>query len=913
MPLNQSSLSILKRILLTALILLLAGCTVLPSGTSQTPEFGEGSLHLPQPKTLTDPREIALNDAIQNAVQGREDVLAFLLYRIAIDHVDYAEDGSLALVWTALVDRETGLVQSGEPGLVIAHRAVDASGAESWTLVFQADNTFAQELTALPDTLISADTRAHYMPAIQQQQKAGTVYSGYRLPWTGGETHYLTGSIGHVFTYKSCPSTCLYAFDFANGNMFPIKAAKAGNVKYVVWKYANGNTTNANYIILEDTTTTPTTYQVYYHLAQNSIPVELRTPGARVVQGQFIGNADDTGYSTGNHLHFMVHTNPTSSWGTSVDITFDDVKINGGRPRLCTEASAYPQYGKECIQGNKYVSGNVDAAIPTGAITDPIAYSTINAATLNVSGTMADDTAVRQGQLMVTSNGTWSPIGDPITVSPFSTQIDLCQAGIPDGKFFLSLQVEDTAGKFSEQNTGLTELEKKAECAAPPPACSPTEMQTAIYTQSNFQGQCQVLDVGSYSDLDKLDQVKTGQVKSIQVGSGVSAMLFTERGFAGTIELLQSADADLSDNPAGANGLGSLQITNRILPPVAPVLAVPSPLSTTSEITLAWSVLSGVETRSELTGPNGYLQSLDWQSGTSWTVGLLPAGDYQWTVEARNLAGSTTVTQDFTIVKNLTAPESAMKALPELSQSNALLLEWQVNSGSDRIDHFELQYRLNGGEWQNYTETLDGTLRQVTFAAQAGHSYEFRMRAVGNDGTEESFPDAAETYTQIPAADVCVPDAFELYGDNVRESAQALQVGVEQVHNWCPKDDQDWVSFNATAGTSLRITTEPGALNSAAGFTLFDVDGTTFIGGGAPADANSGAAMEWIVPADGTYYLQVKPVDGTINGTDARYTLSVASQGTVQPGTLICGSVSIPALLGGIYAAAKQIKKKREQ
>ncbi len=894
-------------------ILLLAGCSVLPSRSSQETETGDGNLHLPQPKTLTDPREIALDDAIQNAIQGREDVIAFLLYQISIDHVDYSADGNLALVWTALVDKETGLVQSGEPGLVIAHRKVDANGSESWSVVFQADKSFAEELKAIPDSLISSDVRAHYMPAVQQQQKAGTVYSGYRLPWTGGETHYLTGSIGHVFTYKSCPSTCLYAFDFANGNMFPVKAAKAGTVKYAVWKYANGNTTNANYLILEDTTTTPTTYQVYFHLAQNSIPVELRTPGARVVQGQFIGNADDTGYSTGNHLHFMVHTNATSYWGTSVDITFDDVKINGGRPRLCTEAAAYPQYGTECMPGNKYVSGNVDAANPTGTISDPVPYSTITTSTLNVSGTMTDDTGVRQGQLMITTNGTWSPIGNPITVSPFSTQIDLCQAGIPDGKFFLSLQVEDTAGKFSVQNTGLTELQKKVDCSALPPVCNPTEMQAAIYTQPNFQGQCQVLDVGNYSDLDKLDQVKVGQVKSIQVGSGVSAMLFSERNFAGIIELLQSSDSDLSDNSAGSNGLGSLQVTNRILPPVAPVLAIPAPLSSTSEITLKWSVLDGVETRSELTGPNNYHQVLDWQSGTSWQVGLLPTGDYHWTVEARNLAGSTSSSTDFTIVKNLSAPESAMQPLPGLSLSNALPLKWQVNAGADRIDHFELQYRVDGGDWKDYTQPLEGSLRQLIFTAESGHGYEFRMRAVGNDGTEEAFPDSAETATQVQAADVCTPDAYELYGDNARESAQALEIGAEQIHNWCPSNDQDWVSFTAKAGNTLQITTEPEDLNSAAAFILYDMDGATLIGSGQPADSNSGASLDWIVPTDGTYYLHLQPVDTTITGTNTRYKVAVASKGTLQPGTLICGSVSIPALLGGIYMAAKQMKKKREQ
>ena len=47
--------------------------------------------------------------------------------------------------------------------------------------------------------------------------------------------------------------------------------------------------------VLEDRTTTPVTYQLYLHLAQDSIPATLRVIGAQVRRGQFIGVADDTG------------------------------------------------------------------------------------------------------------------------------------------------------------------------------------------------------------------------------------------------------------------------------------------------------------------------------------------------------------------------------------------------------------------------------------------------------------------------------------------------------------------------------------------------------------------------------------------------------------------------------------------
>ena len=83
--------------------------------------------------------------------------------------------------------------------------------------------------------------------------------------------------------------------------------------------------------------------------------------------GQFIGNVDDTGYSTNHHLHFMVHTTYGLRWGPSVDITFKDVFINwdeatqGGRPRMKSEAAWYGGEGQDV-----YVSGNVGTNPPTG-------------------------------------------------------------------------------------------------------------------------------------------------------------------------------------------------------------------------------------------------------------------------------------------------------------------------------------------------------------------------------------------------------------------------------------------------------------------------------------------------------------------------------------------------------------------
>jgi murein DD-endopeptidase MepM/ murein hydrolase activator NlpD len=886
-----------------ALILSLAGCTVAPNTG-----VGPGTPQLPQPKTLSDPNWIALNQAIQKSVAGREDVLAYLLYDVTIDSVQFSVDGKLALVWTALVDKNTGLVQSAEPGLVIAHKNLKGV----WTVVLQTDKTFAKELQTVPDSLLPADKKSQYMPAIQNSAKAGVVYHGYRLPWPAGQTKYLTGSIGHVLTYKSCPETCLYAFDFADGTKFQVAAAKAGVVKYAVWQYPDGNTTNTNYLVIEDDTTTPTTFMVYYHLSQNSIPLDLRTPGARVFQGEYIANADDTGASTGNHLHFMVHANPDSYWGTSVDISFDDVSINGGRPRLCSEAENFPSYGTECMPGDRYTSRNGDSAVPTGAITLPSAGTTVTTQVVSVTGWMKDDVQVDHGQLMVKTSADWAPIGPILTGSTFTMPVDLCAAGIPDGNFSLSLVVTDAAGKTSAANTGLVNLVKQYACPLQPPACVPGVGQAALYTGQDYQGKCQLLDLGNYATLNSLPNVQNDQTSSVQLGSRVSLLLYSEVNYGGTQELFQTGDDNLGDNSIGSQTVSSAKVVKYIQFPAAPTLTLPVSATSDDEVTLTWTVEDGVSTSAQLTGPNNFSQNLDWQSGGSWPVGKLLPGDYTLTVNARNLAGEIKVSQGFTILKPEPLPVANLNALSPQTNSTAIPLTWTVVSGSEKIDHFEIQWLADKGSWITFETSLTASQRQVVYTGEPGHTYKFRIRAVEANGNALDFAQAVIVTTVVPQS--CQEDIYEGTppGDDVESSAAPLVIGTSQQHNWCTVADVDWVVFEAKKGQILRLTTAPVDKNSAAVEELYATDGKTMLGENHPTDADSGASLDWTVPADGVYTVKYTPVNSKISGTDTHYTDDIEVQNTVQTVPLVCGSFAIPALAGGAYTLiSKSVKKKK--
>jgi len=264
--------------------------------------------------------------------------------------IQFNEDSTQAVLWMAETDSE-GEILAREPLLILA--TLNFSKTQ-WTMSTAIDEDFGERLMAsdfgeseLADSIIVGS---------EPKSPTGIVYGGYYLPWKAGETKRVTWSVGHT----SCTpqSYCYYAFDFADGTMFDISAAKAGYVYHWRDTCANNNKTCMNSITLEDRTTSPWTYQIYLHLAQNSIPEALKTEGTYVSQGQFIGKADNTGPSTGHHLHFMVVEKETLTacryycFGKAVDVTFRDVDINwhegtrGGRPRLESEARYYGGQGR---------------------------------------------------------------------------------------------------------------------------------------------------------------------------------------------------------------------------------------------------------------------------------------------------------------------------------------------------------------------------------------------------------------------------------------------------------------------------------------------------------------------------------------------------------------------------------------
>ena len=836
------------------ILLLLAGCT-------------QGN----QAKNSAPPAvEQAVTQAFQQqAEENKNEEIVFLLYETQIDYIEFNEDDSQALVWFALIDEESGDVIGTEPGLALAVLTnQDPEDLASWQLTFQHQTEWADAIWQTAPALLSTTEKQTFSAKAQASSHAtGQIYTGYKLPWPQGMQTKLSGSIAHVFIYKTCPDTCLYAFDFWNGEMFPVSAARGGVVKAAVWEYPNGTTEGTNYLLVEDTTTTPTTYAIYYHLAYDSIPEDLRTPGAAVYQGQFIGNADDTGASTNHHLHFMVHTNPYSYWGTSVDIVFDEVNINGGRPRTCNEADLYPEYGSECITGDWFLSDNADTRPPSAWIEYPANNTTITERTFTVAAYAEDELGISTMSLFL-RQGTagWQEVAEVQNQSALYTELDMCDLGLADGDFILAVEVVNSSGKLIHTYDTPTNLTKDFDCQAPPPACQPEAMQIALYTEPNYTGSCALVDIGDYYGMVYIDGIENDQVSSVLLGNYIYTVLYADNNLKGTYELIKTSEPDLSDNTIGSNTVSSLRV---FLPPS--IVHEPT-------ISSAFSVVEGQlaefswsgdadEYYIELRQDGQTLLIQDWSPQTTFTMGYLSAGSYTLLLKSRNLSGELENTFDFTVTRPAAQmPATKLLPLPSITGSTILQLEWEVTAGKTNIDSFQLQFRMDDGAWQTLSTSIPADQRTFTTVLEPNHIYGFRLRAVAIEGISEAYPASAETKTEILVD--CLPDAYE--NDDTAANASLLTVEEPQEHTFCPGNDEDWVQVEVEAGKSLQI--EINQLQNNLPITVEQYSSTGQRINTHTIDADS---QQLTLNIPGIWNLRILPYDPIVQGDSTAYQIQV--------------------------------------
>jgi murein DD-endopeptidase MepM/ murein hydrolase activator NlpD len=587
--------------------------------------------------------------AVLAAVQGQQErILGFLVNDVQIESTQLSADQAFAASLLVMVDPESGAVLPAEPGLALAQRA-----GETWQVTLPADPGWEDLVRNAPTEVLGDEQKETWLE--MQRRYEVTMPSaplrGYLLPWQAGQTVWVSQTVAHD---RYTPSgSAHFSFDFyVPQTMFRLYAAKAGTVWRARWDVPNGDDSGVgNYIVLQDTTTDPASYQLYLHLAQESIPAGLRETGATVVQGQFIGLADDTGQSSGHHLHYQVHTNPDSYWGTAVDITFADVDINGGRPRVTVDQN-YCDSGDVCDSfRSSYISGNAvagDIYPPTGGILDPLTGAMVKAKQVRVEAWASDvGSGLEKARLLAYYNDVWREIGSEFTGNLYALDWDLCAAGVPDGPVSLSLRAWDREGNPSFGLPGLTHFTKDYDCSPPPQVCTPAADQVALHSAPDFQGECVLLGAGGYPESASFGVLGDDNVASVQVGSSVLATLYTDADYAGRGETLAGNDANLSDNLVGTDTATSLRVRARSAAALKPAkLIAPTDgarFPAGASIFLAWRDPGGAtQFQAQVLKNSSEAALSSWLENPRWDItGLdLAAGTYTWRVRARNCTAS---------------------------------------------------------------------------------------------------------------------------------------------------------------------------------------------------------------------------------------------------------------------------------
>ena len=753
---------------------------------------------------LTDQEQV-IKQALEKTIRERQDVPAFQLFKVQINTIKYSPGDNEALAFLLLTDPQTGNIISPEPFLVVVRltHQVNAMASSSWSVTLPSDTDYIPVLQSMPSTILPPELRDLYVPSAQAvaPQTVGPL-GGYHLPWAAGISKRLTGSIGHFLVYNSCSEAyCRYAFDFADRTHFPIAAARGGTVFGFRWTCPDrpddltlppGDCTN--YISLEDKSTTPTTYQIYLHMSYNTIPDALRSIGAQVSQGDFLGNVDNTGYSYGSHVHFMVVADALSgsagyTWGHSIDITFDEVTVNGGRPRTCFEASHFPTYGTQCVSDDVFVSANVGSHPPSGDLILPFDKTTVSDQSVLVGGWGSDDNGIAKLQMITNYDGTWREVGAGQTTTPFAFNLDMCSSGIPAGPYDLALRVYDVVGNQSLAPLGIRHLLNNASCSTPPPplTCVPSASQIAIFSGINFSGSCKLLGIRSYPNGTFLSPVGDNQVSSILIGGpDIEAVLYDGEYYTKRNDTLVDSSRNLSSSRIGVHTVSSISVRSRSTSPDKANLIQPHGLSGVAPISsdsliLTWEGGGGstkytveLYTGSSISGSP--ILTRNYTGGVTWPIGSLAPGAYTWQVQGRAVDKTKTQyfsgfnSQTFTVGTGTLAVSGAAQ-VPYTDNMENGVNQWTATGlwhlGSDPLNGSNHAWVFNNGTDYGEGQLSSGDLTSVPILLPAGSGETLRFAYYYKTETSAAFWD--QRWVQISVNDSAFKNLTQLSDDVMNE------------------------------------------------------------------------------------------------------------------------------------------------
>jgi hypothetical protein len=636
----------------------------------------------PKPNSVDSEQEDQqIEQAVLNAVANNSKYIqGQVSTNLQVSDIKISQDQQWATAWVVYYDPQIDAVIPTEPALAIVEYQKD-----HWEAYLPTDPEWESAMSQLPVDLLSQDEKEMWLTMNQGVEESLPTQTGYFLPWRGGQTASLSRSVGHDADF----TTAHYAFDFylpgqtvcpggslesdsgTTGLNFNIYASKGGTV----WGWDDSvqdcDHSKVNFIVLRNIDD-PSIFQLYMHLSHDSIPSALKSVGAVVGRGQFIAVADNTGNSTGSHLHFQIERQPTwpadnPYWNTALDVTFMDVAINGGRPRVSPLDVSYCRQDDVCnVFQQTYLSNNYflsDTTPPTGTLNGVSAGQVINTSLIHISGTAVDDlSGLDYGQLIANFGGSWHNLGSHFNPG-FSFTWDLCDPITPvaDGPISIAMFLYDLAGNPAPR-AGLVTIIKNFSCPTPPPTCLPANDQVTLFEDPYYQGGCVKFDIGEYPSGQSLNPLGNDDADSIIVGKDVNATLFSDENYSGHSQVITGTLAYMQYGWVPANTLSSMVITPSNQPPKTPIPVNPRESSLFREgdvIPLTCRNASGAtEYRFELYYNSSLYKAYAWQSEPVRYIDSLAEGSYTWRVQGKNNAGMSPWSQiaQFTIGSPIITP-----------------------------------------------------------------------------------------------------------------------------------------------------------------------------------------------------------------------------------------------------------------
>ena len=621
--------------------------------------------------------EQAILDAIainSNYLQGG------MAANLQVTEVNISQDQIWATAWVVYYDPQIEAILPTEPALVVTHNVDNA-----WQVIFPSDSAWKNSIYELPDDLLSKEEKDMWVAMNQGTVESFPTQTGYFLPWHGGQTAYLSRSVGHDADYTSAH----FAFDFyipgntvcpnggestsgTTGLNFDLYASRAATVWGWEDTVADCDHSKVNYLVLRNIDD-PTIFQLYLHLAQGSIPSALKTVGAPVARGQYIGRADNTGASSGSHLHFQIERQPTwptnnPYWSTALDMTFEDVDINGGKPRVSPLDPPYCQETDICdVFRQTYISGNYfldDSTPPSGELSGVSTGDLVSSEKLSLNGWGSDsESGLDYGQLISYFNGAWHNLGSRFNPD-FSYEWDFCDPSMPveNGAISVALALYDLAGNPAPL-VGLRHFTKNYTCPSPAPDCVPGTEQVSLFEDPDYQGGCVKFDKGNYPTGNSLNPLGKDDTESILTGANVMTTIFSEENYSGHSQSYITGTSTLQYQWVPGNTVSSMMVSSRTTAPQVPVVISPMDAMTFRQgdlVPFSWHNGGGAsDYQVEIYLESALLITIPWQSDPVRYVDSLVQGNYTWRVQGRNEGGvsSWSAMESFSVESPIVTPQ----------------------------------------------------------------------------------------------------------------------------------------------------------------------------------------------------------------------------------------------------------------